>query len=76
MISHGILPILPPNCAKFAHFFATTEKIKHPRRKSAFPPFCAKCRKYKIKKRDGHVKLRNGQGEVMVKNILLSPLEP
>ena len=63
--SHGILPLLPPNCTKFVSFFATTKKLIIRVESLHFPVFSTKCREYKIKKRDGHGKLRNCHGKVM-----------
>ena len=45
-------------------FFATTEKFSIRVESLHFPMFSAKCWECKIEKRDGHGKLRNGQGEV------------
>ena len=44
LFSHGILPILSPNCTKFVY------NVESPH----FLMFCAKRRKCKINKKDGH----------------------
>ena len=72
VISHRILPISPPNCTKFAHYFATTKKSNFDIESLHFPMFSAKYCKYKIEKRDGHGKLRNSHGKVMKKYFVKS----
>ena len=54
MISHGILPIFPPNCTKFVVFFVTSKKLS-----SALESlhFLAENVNAKSRKRDGHGKI-------------------
>ena len=67
MISHGILPILPPNCTKFVFFFAITKKLSSDLESLHFGMLCGEC---KIGKRDGHEKIKNIQ---IFRKSLLSP---
>ena len=48
-------------------FFVTAEKLNSNLESLHFPMFSAKCRKSKIRKRDGHRKSRNDNGKVMEK---------
>ena len=67
-ISHGIVPVLSPNCTNFLwFFFATTKKLNIDVESPQIPTFSANQRECKINRRDGHGKLRNGHGEVMDK---------
>ena len=63
MISHGMLPIFPPNL----YVFVTTKKLSSNLESLNFPMFSAKYRECKIGKRDGYEKSRNGHGKVMEK---------
>ena len=54
-----------PELYQICTFFATTKKLSIHVESPHFPMFSTKCCKYKIKKRDGHGKSRNGQGKVM-----------
>ena len=53
-------------------FVAITEKLSIRVESLHFPKFSVKCCKCKIKKRDGHGKLRNGHGKVMTKYFVNS----
>ena len=67
MISHGILPILLPNCTKFVLSLVATKKLSSDLESQHFQTFSAKRHKLKIGQRDGHGKSRNGHGKVMEK---------
>ena len=69
MISHGILPILPPKFYKICISFVSTKKLNS-NLKTSF--FFTKCRDCKIENRDGQEKLRNGHGKVMEKYVVKS----
>ena len=65
----------PPNCTKFAHFFATTKNSSIDVESLYFPTFSqisAKCCKYKLRREAVMEKSRNGQGKVMEKYFVKS----
>ena len=53
-------------------FFATAKKSSIDVESPHFSTLSAKCRKYKIKKRDSHRKSRNSQGKVVKKYFVKS----
>ena len=62
-----------PQIAPNLHiFFATTKKSSIHVESTHFQSVSAKCRKYKIKKTEGHGKSRNGQGKVLDKYLVKS----
>ena len=69
VLSHGNLPILSMNYAKFVWILATTiTKTSNIDVESLhFPTFSTKCREGKMEKRDGHGQLRNGHGKIFCK---------
>ena len=69
--SHGILPILPPDCTKFV-VFSTTKKLSIGLENLHCPMFPAKRHYCKIEKRDCHEKSRNSHGKVMEKYFVKS----
>ena len=71
MISHGILPILPPNCVKFVNFLSP-KKLSSYLEILQFPTFSGKCRECKTGNRDVHGKSRNCHGKVMEKYFVNS----
>ena len=58
--------MLSPNL----YFFVTAKKLSSTLESLRFPTFSAKCHKYKIGKREGHGKSRNGHGKVMEKSFV------
>ena len=60
MISHGIFPILPPNCTKFVPFWPSL-------RNEAFSDVFGKMSRIENGGEGGHGKSRNGHGKVMEK---------
>ena len=61
-----------PKLYEICSSFATTEKLSICVESLHFPVFSAKCREYKIEKRDGHVKLRKCDGKVIEKSFVKS----
>ena len=72
LITHGILPILPPSFIKFVFYLVTTKKLSRDLESLHFLTYSAKRRKCKIRKIDGHGKSRNYHGKVMEKYVFKS----
>ena len=53
-----------PKIYQFCMFFVTAKKLSSNLESPYFPMFSAKCREFKIGKRDGHGKSRNGHGKI------------
>ena len=67
VMEHEKLANFAPKFYPMCMFFVTAKKINSNLESLHFPMFSAKCHKYKIGKRDGHGKSRNGHGKVMEK---------
>ena len=61
------LPILSPRIVLDLYVFLSSLRNLASMQKAEMPTFSAKCRKCKIDKRDGHVKLRHGHRKVTEK---------
>ena len=73
VLSHGILPILLPNCAKFDFFFvATIKKLSSVLGSPHFLTFSAKTCEANVGMKYGHGKSRNGHGKVTEKYFFKS----
>ena len=71
VLSHGVLTIFPPNCAKLV-FFGHHQEINYNLESLHFQKFSAKRRECKIGKKDCHGKSRNRHGKVMEKYVVKS----
>ena len=69
MISHGIIPFLPPNCAKFIFSLSDVTTKKLSSALESFLVFSAKRCEYKITKKDGRGKSRKVMAKYFVKSV-------